>query len=136
VIHEHLRGLHCRNGKKLFTETSDKHFFFIWNARLVRSEAAAGDLLREKTKRGGLDLVGAAGAAFHVEIAVAAYFDFSVGYRFRLLGDRVRTKVQLNVRNAFEGGRLQAIAVNPDGVPYAYRIIDPRQFIFSTSFDL
>jgi outer membrane receptor protein involved in Fe transport len=65
-----------------------------------------------------------------------AYFDFNAGYRFRFLGDKVRTKVQLNVRNAFEGGRLQAIAVNPDGVPYAYRIIDPRQFILSLTFDL
>ena len=65
-----------------------------------------------------------------------AYFDFNAGYRFRFLSDKVRTKVQLNVRNAFEGGRLQAIAVNPDGVPYAYRIIEPRQFILSASFDL
>lgn len=65
-----------------------------------------------------------------------AYFDFNAGYRLRLFGDRIRTKVQLNVRNAFEGGRLQPIAVNPDGVPYAYRIVDPRRFILSASFDL
>jgi len=44
--------------------------------------------------------------------------------------------VQLNVRNIFERGRLQAVAVNPDGQPYAYRIIDPRQFILTTTFDL
>ena len=44
--------------------------------------------------------------------------------------------MQLNVRNVFENGRLQPVAVNPDGRPYAYRIIDPRQFIISTSFDL
>jgi hypothetical protein len=65
-----------------------------------------------------------------------AYFDFNAGYRFRFLGDKVRTKLQLNVRNAFEGGRLQPIAINPDGQPYAYRIVDPRQFILSASFDL
>jgi outer membrane receptor protein involved in Fe transport len=65
-----------------------------------------------------------------------SYFDFSAGYRFRFLGDRVRTKVQLNIRNAFENGRLQPIAINPDGVPYAYRIIDRRQFILSASFEL
>jgi hypothetical protein len=65
-----------------------------------------------------------------------AYFDFNAGYRFRLLGDKIRTKAQLNIRNAFEGGRLRPIAINPDGVPYAYRIVDPRQFIFSLSFDL
>jgi len=28
------------------------------------------------------------------------------------------------------------VAVNPDGSTYAYRIINPRQFILSTSFDL
>jgi len=64
------------------------------------------------------------------------YTDLSAGYRFKLFGDKVRTKVQLNVKNAFEGGRLQPIAINPDGRPYAYRIIDPRQFILSASFEL
>ncbi len=65
-----------------------------------------------------------------------AYVDLSAGYRFKLFGDKVRTKVQLNVKNALEGGRLQPIAINPDGRPYAYRIIDPRQFILSASFEL
>jgi outer membrane receptor protein involved in Fe transport len=64
------------------------------------------------------------------------YVDLSAAYRFKLFGDKVRAKVQLNVKNAFEDGRLQPIAVNPDGSPYAYRIIDPRQFILSASFDL
>ena len=36
----------------------------------------------------------------------------------------------------YDMGRLQPIAINPDGVPYAYRIVDPRQFIPSASFDL
>ena len=40
------------------------------------------------------------------------------------------------IMGAFEGGRLQAIAVNPDGRPYAYRIIDPRKFVLSVRFDL
>lgn len=44
-------------------------------------------------------------------------------------------RAQLNVKNALEDGRLQSIAVNPDGSAYAYRIIDPRQFIFSVSFE-
>jgi hypothetical protein len=54
----------------------------------------------------------------------------------RLSKDRVRAKVQLNVRDVLENGRLQKVAINPDGSTYAYRIIDPRQFILSTSFDL
>ena len=32
--------------------------------------------------------------------------------------------------------RLQKVGVNPDGSAFAYRIIDPRQFILSASFDL
>jgi len=64
------------------------------------------------------------------------YMDLSAGYRFRLFGDKVRAKAQLNIRNAFEDGRLQKVAVNPDGSAYAYRIIDPRQFILSVNFDL
>ena len=63
-------------------------------------------------------------------------FDFLANYNFRLHHEKIRGRVQLNVRNVFENGRLQPVAVNPDGRPYAYRIIDPRQFIISTSFDL
>ena len=62
--------------------------------------------------------------------------DLSTSYGFRLFKDRVRAKVQLNVRDVLENGRLQRVAINPDGSTYAYRIIDPRQFILSTSFDL
>ncbi|MSU23872.1 MAG: hypothetical protein EXS32_08625 [Opitutus sp.] len=65
-----------------------------------------------------------------------AYFDFSAGYRLRLYGDKIRTKLQLNIQDAFENGRLQAIAINPDGKPYAYRIVDPRRFVLSMAFDL
>jgi outer membrane receptor protein involved in Fe transport len=65
-----------------------------------------------------------------------AYFDMSIGYRFRLFNDKVRTNVQLNVRDIFEDGRLQPVGANPDGSVYAYRIIEPRRFILSASFDL
>jgi len=65
-----------------------------------------------------------------------SYLDLSAGYKFRFLGDKVRSKVQLNIRDVMEDGRLQAVGVNPDGQPYAYRIINPRQFILSASFDL
>lgn len=64
-----------------------------------------------------------------------AYFDFNASYRTRLFNDRVSTRFQLNVRNAFEGGRLQAVGVNPDGSPHTFRIIDPRQFIVTATFD-
>ena len=64
------------------------------------------------------------------------YIDLTAGYSLRLFNDKVRSRIQFNVRNVFEDGRLQAIAVNPDGTPYAFRIIDPRQFILSVNFDL
>ena len=62
--------------------------------------------------------------------------DLFVSHRIRLFNNKVSANLQLNVRNAFEGGRLQAIGVNPDGTPYNFRIIDPRQFILTATFDL
>ncbi|MFZ9838283.1 MAG: TonB-dependent receptor plug domain-containing protein [Opitutaceae bacterium] len=64
------------------------------------------------------------------------YVDLTAGYALRLFAGKVRTRLQLNVRNALEDGRLQPVAVNPDGTPFAYRIIDPRQFILTATFDL
>lgn len=64
------------------------------------------------------------------------YFDLWAGYDLRLFKDKVQTRLQLNVRNVFEDGRLQALAVNPDGTLWAFRIIDPRQFILTATFNL
>jgi hypothetical protein len=64
------------------------------------------------------------------------YLDFMAGYNLRFFHDKVQCRLQLNVINVFEKGRLQAVAVNPDGDPYAFRIVDPRQFILTATFDL
>ncbi len=64
------------------------------------------------------------------------YVDLMAGYDFRFFNGKVRTRVQLNVRNVFEDGRLQPVAVNPDGTGWAFRIIDPRQFFVSATFNL
>ena len=64
------------------------------------------------------------------------YVDLWAGYNFKMFNNKVGCRVQLNVTNIFEGGRLQAIAFNPDGTPYAFRIIDPRQFLLTATFDL
>lgn len=61
-------------------------------------------------------------------------FDLSAGYTMRLKKGTCR--LQLNVTNVLEDGRLQAVAVNPDGTPWAFRIVDPRQFILTATFDL
>jgi hypothetical protein len=63
------------------------------------------------------------------------YTDLWVSYTRRIFNDKVRMKVQLNVNNVTEDGHLQPVAVNWDGQPWGFRIIDPRQFILTTSFD-
>jgi hypothetical protein len=64
------------------------------------------------------------------------YVDLFASYSMRFHKDKIRAHFQLNVKNAFEGGRLQVISVNPDGGPANFRIIDPRQFILTATFDL
>jgi hypothetical protein len=64
------------------------------------------------------------------------YADFMMSYNLKLFNDRVGCRLQLNVRNALENGRLQAVSFNPDGTPWNFRIIDPRQFILTATFDL
>ena len=119
-----------------FTEGRLKHFN-VGGAVRWESQAAIGFLA------GPLETSGAfQGAVLTLDNTkpvfddARAYFDLSAGYRLKLFRDKIQTKIQLNVQDAFEGGRLQAIAVNPDGRPYAYRIVDPRKFVLSVRFDL
>jgi len=63
-----------------------------------------------------------------------AYADFWIGYSHKL-SESLRLKIQLNVNNAFESGRLQVIQVNWDGSPFGYRIVDPRQFVLRTTLE-
>jgi outer membrane receptor protein involved in Fe transport len=64
------------------------------------------------------------------------YLDLEAGYSFKLAKGKVRGRLQLNVRDVFEDGRLQPVAVNPNGDPWAFRIINPRQFLLTATFDL
>ena len=64
------------------------------------------------------------------------YIDLLAAYRTKIFSNKVGLTVQLNVKNVQEGGRLQGISAFPDGTPNAYRIIDPRLFILSATFDL
>ena len=67
----------------------------------------------------------------------ARYFlDLSASYKLKLFKDKVGCRLQLNVNDVLEEGRLQKIAVNPDGRAWAFRIVDPRRFILSATFDL
>ena len=63
--------------------------------------------------------------------------DMFVTYRMKMFADRVRANFQLNVKNVQEdGGRLQKTSAFFDGRASTYRIVDPRQFILSASFDM
>jgi hypothetical protein len=65
------------------------------------------------------------------------YADILLSYRTKLFRDRIGATFQLNVKNVQESGvRLQKTAAFFDGRPATYRIVDPRQFIFTASFDL
>ncbi|OAM91938.1 TonB-dependent receptor plug domain-containing protein [Termitidicoccus mucosus] len=63
------------------------------------------------------------------------YTDLWVSYTCKIFNDKVRMKLQLNVADVFQDGELRPTAVNYDGTPYAYRIVDPRQFILTATFD-
>ena len=64
------------------------------------------------------------------------YADAFASYSTRLFSDRVRATFQLNVRNLQESGRLQKVGAYPDGRAHTFRIINPRTFIFTATFDL
>lgn len=64
------------------------------------------------------------------------YVDLFASYRTKLFNDRIRATFQLNVKNVGEsGGNLQPTAAFFDGRTSTYRIVDPRQFILSATFD-
>lgn len=66
-----------------------------------------------------------------------AYFDGFVSYQARFFGDKVRARFQLNVRNIQEShAHLQPVGAYPNGQPHTFRIVDPRTFVFTTTFDL
>ena len=52
-----------------------------------------------------------------------------------LFQNTIGTKFQLNVQNLQESGRLQPTGAFPDGTKNAFRIIDPRKFILTATFD-
>ena len=65
------------------------------------------------------------------------FLDLNVRYRTRLWSNKLAASFQLNIRNLQEAGnRLQTIGAFPDGTPHSYRIVDPRQFILTATFDL
>jgi hypothetical protein len=63
------------------------------------------------------------------------FFDAVISYRTKLWNDKVVATFQLNARNITEGGGLQPIEAYPNGTISTYRIVDPREFILTATFD-
>jgi hypothetical protein len=64
------------------------------------------------------------------------YLDLGATFNTRIYREKVGLRVQLNVRNAFENGRLQPVGALPNGVPHSFRIIDPQTFILTATFSM
>ena len=62
-------------------------------------------------------------------------FDLWAGYGFNIFSDKVKMRVQLNVRNLTGDDQLIPVTVQPDGSPAAYRIAEPRTFTLNTTFE-
>jgi hypothetical protein len=63
------------------------------------------------------------------------YTDLWISYTRKILNDKVRMKLQLNVVDVFEDGGLRVVARDYEGRPKGYRIVDPRTFILTATFD-
>ncbi|MDF9832236.1 outer membrane receptor protein involved in Fe transport [Ereboglobus sp. PH5-5] len=63
------------------------------------------------------------------------YTDLWVAYTCKVFNNKARMKIQLNVTDVFQDGELQVVARNYDGSPVSYRIMDPRKFILTATFD-
>lgn len=61
------------------------------------------------------------------------HFDVWVGYNHKLTKD-IDWRLQLNIRNAFEGADVVPISANPDGSGAAYRITEGMTWELTSSF--
>jgi hypothetical protein len=132
-------------------DLSKYHFNFLTNYQFVAGKLAgwgAGTALRYQTPA-AIGYYGAApdpaalGAVDSlqplnpIEGKEVLHQDLWISHSTRLpfLDDRVRMKVQFNVRDLWSGGYLYTVGVNPDGSPTVFRIIPPRQYYLTTTFD-
>jgi hypothetical protein len=61
--------------------------------------------------------------------------DLWIAYTRKIFNDKVRMKIQLNVADVFQSGELKPVAVDYKGEYTGYRIMDPRTFILTATFD-
>ncbi|WP_158277515.1 TonB-dependent receptor plug domain-containing protein [Opitutus sp. ER46] len=67
--------------------------------------------------------------------ATTAY-DLFLTYRTKLFRNRIGATFQLNVRDLTERGHIEAVKAWPDGSGQVFRIVPPRQFLLTATFDL
>ncbi|MBI5692318.1 MAG: hypothetical protein HZC55_19725 [Verrucomicrobia bacterium] len=115
----------------------------ISDHRILRNIALTGAARYEsKASIGFLGTPDAGGVYRNYDVTRSIYdrgqinADAGVAYRTRLWRNKVGSTFQLNVRNINESGRLQPINALVTGQIYQYRIIAPRQFIVTATFDL
>lgn len=79
--------------------------------------------------------IAAADVSRPIYVGGRMHLDLWTSYTTKIMDDKVKLRIQLNVRDVLEDGRLEPIGTNYDGSFAAYRIIDPRKFALSFTFD-
>ena len=61
-------------------------------------------------------------------------FDLKIGYKTKIMNDRVDWSIQLNIRNLLDNDDLLPTLTGADGTVKRYRFQDPREFVLTSSF--
>ncbi len=116
-----------------FTEGRLKGFGITFNERW-ESKAAVGFLGKVGDPVNAPTVISVADPTKPVYDHGNYYTDIGFSYSRKVFGDKIGWRLQLNINNALENGRLMPTAVNFDGSPWSFRIIDPRQFVLTSTF--
>ena len=99
------------------------------------ADKAIAGFYGDPTKKDSLGLIVAPDLKRPIYVKAEYHLDLWASYTMKVYHDKSTLRIQLNVRDVTESGRLEPVAYNLDGSAYAFRIIDPRQFFLSTSLD-
>jgi len=99
------------------------------------ADKAIAGFYGDPTKKDSAGLIVAPDLSRPIITPAESHLDLWASYTMKLYQNKVQMRIQLNIRDALENGKLQPVAYNLDGSAFAYRIIDPRQFYVSTAFE-
>ncbi|MBS0664376.1 MAG: TonB-dependent receptor plug domain-containing protein [Verrucomicrobia bacterium] len=99
------------------------------------AQRAIAGFYGDATKKDSSGNIVASDLARPIYVPAEGHLDLWASYSRKVFNNKAVMKIQVNIRDALENGKLQPIAFNLDGSAFAYRIIDPRQWYASTSFD-